>query len=104
MKRALLCLAVAVVATGLVPAAPSKKTAKEGLQELHDLIGSWKCTGNPLVGSKEERDKFWQEKIAWQWQFKDKDVWLSADLTGGKYFSKLEVRYLPEKDVYQLKA
>src|SRR5262249_45493883 len=104
MNRILACLAVTLVACGAAGAAESKKSAKEGLQELHDLIGSWKCTGNPLVGSKEERDKFWQEKIAWQWQFKDKDVWLSADLSKGKYYSKFVVRYLPDKDAYKLEA
>jgi ribosomal protein L24E len=106
MKRILLSFAVAVVALSLAPASSEKKskTAKEGLQELHDLIGSWKCTGNPLVGSREERDKFWQEKISWKWKFKDKDVWLTGSLTTGKFYSKFELRYLPEKDIYQLKA
>jgi hypothetical protein len=104
MKRILLCVAAALVALSPAPTAETKKTAKQGLQELHDLIGSWKCTGNPLVGSKEERDKFWQEKIAWQWKFKDKDVWLAADLTDGKHYTKFEVRYVPDKETYQLKV
>jgi hypothetical protein len=105
MKRIALSLVVALAALALPAAgAEAKKTAKQGLQELHELIGSWKCTGNPLVGPKEDRDRFWQEKIAWQWQFKDKDVWLSADVTKGKHFSKFEVRFDPEKDAYQLKA
>ena len=105
MKRIALSLVVALAALALPAAgAEAKKTAKQGLQELHELIGSWKCTGNPLVGPKEERDRFWQEKIAWQWQFKDKDVWLSADVTKGKHYSKFEVRYDPEKAAYLLKA
>jgi hypothetical protein len=104
MKRILLCVAVALVALSPAPTAEAKKTAKQGLAELHDLIGSWKCTGNPLVGPKDERDKFWQEKIAWQWKFKDKDVWLAADLTKGKFYTKFEVRYVPDKETYQLKA
>jgi hypothetical protein len=111
MKRILLlCVALAFVGmmmpttTTTAQQQQPKKTAKEGLQDLHDLIGTWKCTGNPTVGTKEERDKFWQEKIAWQWQFKDKDVWLSADLSKGKYYSKFLVRYLPQSDAYKLEA
>ena len=104
MKRILMCLAVALVAFFPTARAEPKKTAKEGLQELHELIGSWKCTGNPLVGSKEERDKFWQEKISWQWQFKEKDVWLLADLTKGKHYTRFTIRYLPDKDEYKLEA
>lgn len=103
MKRILMCLTVALAAYPAAQAEP-KKTAKEGLQELHDLVGTWKCTGNPTVGPKDERDKFWQEKIAWQWQFKDKDVWLSAELTQGKFYSKFVLRYQPEGDAYELQA
>src|SRR5437868_3386721 len=47
MKRILLCVAVALVALSPAPTAEAKKTAKQGLAELHELIGSWKCTGNP---------------------------------------------------------
>jgi len=106
MKRLFVCLAITLVAATAAPTAEAKKkTAKEGLQELHDLIGSWKCTGNPLTGSKEEqREKFWQEKIAWQWKFDDKDVRLTADLTKGKHYSKFVIRYLPDKGAYQLEA
>jgi hypothetical protein len=106
MKRTLVCLAILLAAVTAAPNAEAKKkTAKEGLQELHDLIGSWKCTGNPLVGSKEEqREKFWQEKISWKWQFKEKDVFLSANLTQGKYYFKFVIRYLPDKETYQLEA
>lgn len=100
MKRMLLCLAMTFVVSATAPTAETKKTAKEGLQELHDLIGTWKCTGTP----KEKREDFWQEKISWQWQFKDKDTWLLADLTKGKYYTKFVVRYQPEKESYKLEA
>lgn len=85
-------------------AEPAKKSAKEALQGFNDLIGSWKGTGTPR-GTKEERDKgFWQEVITWQWQFKDKDAWLRADLDKGKHYSRFELRYLADKDAFELKA
>src|SRR5437899_12932134 len=99
MYRILACLMILLMASlAWTPAADAKKAAKQGLQELHDLIGSWKCTGNPLVGPKEERDRFWQEKIAWQWQFKGEDTWLAGDLTKGKHYTRFTVRYLPDRD------
>jgi YHS domain-containing protein len=104
MKRGVL-IAVALVALSPLTAADKPgPTAKEALQVFNDLIGSWKGTGQPQ-GTREERDKgFWQETIAWQWQFKDKDVWLRGDLDKGKHYTRFEIRYLPEKDAYELKA
>ncbi len=99
-------LLLLVLASGGVgaPSAPAKKSPKEALQAFQDLIGTWRGTGEPY-GSREEKLKgFWQEKIAWQWQFKKGDVWLTAAFAKGKHFTKADLRYLPERDVYQLKA
>jgi Archaeal TRASH domain len=83
--------------------ATPKRTPKEALQAFNDLIGSWRGTGTPQQGTKEERDKnFWQETIAWEWQFKDKDAWLKAKFDKSKYFDGGELRYLPATDRYQL--
>jgi ribosomal protein L24E len=98
-----MALAAAAVLTAAAGAEP-KKSAKEGLQQLHDLIGAWKCTGNPLVGTREEKEKFWQEKVVWQWKFDGKDVHIVGDVEKGKHFSKFALRYLPEKDAYELTA
>ena len=71
---------------------------------MQDLIGSWRGTGSPF-GTREQRDKgFWQETIGWQWQFKGTDVWLRADVDKGKWYTRLELRYVPAKDDYQLTA
>jgi hypothetical protein len=84
---------------------PAKKTSKEGLQPLHDLIGEWRSAGQMKQGTKEERDKgFWTEKMQWEWQFKGKDTFLKVDFEKGKYFTNGELRYLPEKDRYQFKV
>jgi YHS domain-containing protein len=104
MKRTCLVAVWLAVLAAFAPAARGAPAAREKLQPFQDLIGSWKGTGVPS-GTREERDRgFWQEMIAWQWQFKGKDVWLRADVDKGKHFTRLELRYLPAKDAYELKA
>jgi YHS domain len=101
--RILLTLLLAVLAPGLVKADDAlKRSPKEALQAFNDLIGSWRGSGEPN-GTREEKQRgFWQETIAWQWQFKGEDVWLRAEFTKGKYFTAGELRYLPDGDGYQL--
>jgi hypothetical protein len=95
---------VVLVTAGGVRSAPEKHAPREMLRAFQDLIGSWRCTGEPY-GTREEKLKgFWQEKMAWQWQFKGEDAWLALTIDKGKYFRSAEVRYLPETDVYQIKA
>src|SRR5207247_1150951 len=45
---------------------------------------------------------FWTEAMNWSWQFKGADAWLKADYEKGKHFTKAELRYLPDKDLYRL--
>ena len=79
-----------------------KRSPREALQAFNDLIGSWRGSGEPN-GTREEKQKgFWQETIAWQWQFKGDDAWLQAAVDKGKYFTAAELRYLPDGDRYQL--
>jgi YHS domain-containing protein len=81
-----------------------KRSPKEALQGLQVLIGSWTGSGLP-EGTREEKQKgLWEETIRWEWQFKDKDVFLKATIDKGKYFTAAELRYLPDKDAYQLTA
>jgi hypothetical protein len=94
----------------LVAAAPSGQsadeapsTSRQALRTLNDLIGSWRGTGVP-AGSRDEQQKgFWTETISWEWQFKDKDAWLKASFGRGKHFQAGELRYLPDRQLYQLK-
>jgi hypothetical protein len=82
--------------------APAKRSPKEALQALNDLIGSWKGTGVP-IGSREDKQRgFWIETISWSWHFKGNDAWLKVDFAKGKYFQAGELRYLPDQDGYQL--
>jgi hypothetical protein len=110
MQLRLIGMAGTVLLAGVVamadaaPARAPKRSAKEGLQELQKLIGTWRGTGEPYGTREEKLRGFWQEKIDWQWQFKGADVWLIANFEKGKYFQKAELRYWPERDVYELKA
>jgi len=107
MKRVLLSLAVGLLVCGTEIARSADKQAarssKEALQAFQDLIGPWKATGEPQVGTPQERKRnFWIEKMSWEWQFKGDDAWLKVAFEEGKYFAKGELRYLPDKDHYQL--
>lgn len=88
----------------LAAADPEPKTAKDALQPFNLFVGSWKGTGYP-DGSKEDRaNGFWQETIAWEWQFKKDDVAVVGTVDKGKHFTRLELRYQPDKKQYQLTA
>jgi ribosomal protein L24E len=108
MKRILVLawLPVLVLATAfaLADETPVKKTPKQALQALNDLIGNWRGTGEPNGTRAEKQQGFWQEKIAWEWRFKGKDVYLLAAFDKGKYFDAAELRYLPDQDRYRLTA
>jgi len=105
MTRWLLVVGLAAACSNILKAAetPAKPTPKEALQALQLLIGSWKGTGTP-EGTREEKLRgFWVETTSWEWQFKKEDVWFKVDFDKGKYYSKGELRYLPDKEVYELK-
>ena len=82
------------------PAKPA--TAKEGLQALNVLVGSWKGTGTPEGTREEKAAGLWSETIAWSWQFKGDDAWLTTTFEKGKHYTKGELRYSVEKAQYQL--
>jgi hypothetical protein len=96
-----LAVLMLLVSTTAAPTAdPPKRTAKEALRAFDGLIGSWRGTGQPT--SKADKQKFWQETIAWEWQFKQDDVTLKCVFEKGKYFTEGQLRFLADKDAYQL--
>jgi YHS domain-containing protein len=99
MCRVLLSL----LAVGVACADPPKeKPAREALKPLNVLVGSWKGTGTP-EGTPQERQKgHWQETVAWEWQFKDADAWLTVVFDKGKHFTRGELRYRPATDDFEL--
>jgi hypothetical protein len=77
-------------------------TAKEGLQAVSVLVGSWRGTGAPEGTREEKAAGLWTETVSWVWRFKGGDVWLEAAFEKGKHFSKGELRYDVPKARYQL--
>jgi hypothetical protein len=80
-----------------------KNAAKEALQAFNEYIGSWKGSGEPDKARPDPRDS-WSEEVSWSWRFKGDDAWLLMEVKKGKYLKAGELRYLPEKKRYQLKA
>jgi hypothetical protein len=85
--------------------APTKEQAatKEALQALNDYIGEWKGSGAPS-GARPGSNAGWTENLGWSWRFKGDDAWITLDIKDGKILKSGELRYLPEKKHYQLKA
>jgi hypothetical protein len=80
-----------------------KKSPKEALQAFQDLIGTWRGTGEPQQGTREEKQKgFWTESINWAWQFKGDDTFLKAVFEKSKHYTSAELRYLPSTEHYRL--
>ncbi len=46
--------------------------------------------------------EFWTETVTWEWQFKGNDAWLKVTFDKSKNFTGGELRYLADKDLYQL--
>jgi hypothetical protein len=105
MTRVYLGLVAFLVAGGqLCPAdKPSKRSPREALQAFNSLIGQWKGTGTPEGTNEEKAKGLWTESMKWRWQFKGDDAWLVVSFGKGKYFAKGELRFLADKDAYQLK-
>ncbi len=106
MTRVQISMAVALVVftaqASLAADAPARRSSKEALRAFNELIGSWRGTGTPEGTREEQQRGFWTETINWEWQFKGDDAWLRVALDKGKHFAKGELRYLADKDQYQL--
>jgi YHS domain-containing protein len=102
MRTGLVLISLVATTSGLPDVQPARRTPREALRPLNDLIGSWRGTGTP-EGTREQKQRgFWTETITWSWQFKGEDAWMQVVFTKGKYFSSGELRYLPQQDGFQL--
>jgi YHS domain-containing protein len=99
------CLLCLVCASSFVfrPSPVVAGEAKDNLRPFQELIGSWRCTGEPFGSRGEKLKSFWQEKAEWQWQFKGEDAWLLVNFEKGKYFKSAQVHYLG-KERYRVEA
>jgi hypothetical protein len=81
-----------------------KPTGREALQPFNELIGAWRASGEPEVGSPQERQRgFWRETVNWSWKFKGDDAWITVAFGKGKHFKNGEIRFLPDTEKYQLR-
>src|SRR4051812_37135320 len=101
MKR-LFAGGVLLTVCGLLAPGPLRSgepaSAKEALQALNLYIGGWKGNGT----SESDRNEIWKESANWGWRFKGKDAWLTLEFQDGKHFKKGEMRYLLDRELYQL--
>src|SRR5262245_57311609 len=109
LMRRLLALGFLLGLIGLVmpvlaAASADKSAAKDALKELQEFIGGWKGNGGLDKPRPSPRDPVWSENISWSWRFKGDDAWMSMAIKDGKLFKSGELRYLPDKKVYQLTA
>src|SRR5438128_9674014 len=91
-------VALQALAGGGGGAAKDAAKVKDALQALQDYIGSWKGNGT----SEKNKSEIWNEKVAWAWRFKGQDAWLTLDFGDSRLFKNGEIRYLPDKKLYQL--
>src|SRR5262245_13719465 len=80
----------------------AEQSAKEALQALNDFIGRWKGSGGP--DRPRDPKENWSETLDWGWRFKGDDVCLTLTVTNGRHFQGGELRFLPDKQRYQLTA
>lgn len=106
MKRILtiitLCSGFCIIHSALSADQKESKSAKEALQAFNDYIGTWKGNGEPAA--RPAGKDFWSETVNWKWRFKKNDAWLVMDIQNGKHLKSAELRYLPDKQQYELKV
>jgi len=79
------------------PAADKDDSPKAALQAFNDYIGSW-------TGDGKAKKSSWAETVEWGWRFKGTDCWLTFKTKGGKFFKSGELKWLPDKKLYQFTA
>src|SRR5262249_31725311 len=72
---------------------------KKALQNVQEFVGPWNLEGTQKAGTRTEA---WKEKVNWGWKFKGDDAWLAFESDKGKYYTRGDLRYLPDKKKYQL--
>jgi hypothetical protein len=76
-----------------------KQAILKALQEFNDFIGDWSGKGEAKTG----KNDFWDETMSWNWKFnKDSAPNLTVKFKNNKQFSYAEVKFVPDKKVYQL--
>lgn len=82
------------------PAAAKGDSPKAALQAFNDYIGSWSGDGN----AERPKKSSWAETVEWGWRFKGNDCWLTFKVKGGKFIKSGDLKWLPDKKLYQFTA
>ena len=102
----LFCLAIGLpgpVAGHEPPKAPANRPeVPKELQELSDLIGSWRGTGTLAQKTKEPGGGSWSEKMDWFWDFKSAQPTLQLRIASGRFFTAGVLSFDPKAQKYQL--
>lgn len=93
---------IGLVVPTLAADSSDKTAAKDALKELQEFIGGWNGHGGPDKKKAGPRDPLWDETVSWSWRFKGDDAWISMNVKDGKVVKSAELRFLPDKKVYQL--
>jgi len=93
-------LALIIVTATVAAEKTGVAAAKAGLAPLNEFVGEWKGTGAPLPARP--TDPTWAQTVNWGWKFKGDDAWMQLDIKNGKYHKSGELRYLADKDRFQL--
>src|SRR5262249_30835488 len=96
-------LAAAALALGLAAHAADAPTdkSKKALQAFQEYVGCWNGNGGPDTKNAKAAE-IWKESLNWSWKFGKNDVCLVAEFKNSKHFDKGELRFLNDKDGYQL--
>jgi len=92
-------VALAFSLDGFGPAADRERSARTALQAFNGYIGSWSADGKA-----EKNKEAWTENVEWGWRFKGDECWLTFKTKGGKHIRSGELRWLPDKDLFQFAA
>lgn len=105
MKHVLLGLAAALPLMLSQPpdagAQEKSVTPREALRPFNHVIGRWKGTGITKGTREDGQAAFWTEHMDWTWRFKGDDAWLEVDFSLSKNFTSGELRYLPDRKLFQ---
>jgi len=102
LRPAVCLLALVVLGSSGLTADPPKRTAREALKPFNELIGTWRALGTPEGSLQVKQKGAWNETIAWEWQFKGDDAWLTVEFEKGKHFVDGILRYQADQDQFTL--